>query len=115
MSAVLPNKPRLTTSYSFSKVPAVESWNTPEITPAPHSNGAESVRSLSTTSRARNIDREEPCFVTKSVSFTHERAHWVNAVRNDLITKGQVVRTLSSLLPDEADMVTTFAVGKVVG
>lgn len=64
------------------------------------------MRSLSTTSRARNIDREEPCFITKSVSYTHERAHWVNAVRNDPIAKEQVVRILSSLLPDEADRVT---------
>jgi len=58
----------------------------------PHSNGATSVRGLFTTSAAWNVDPEEPCFIAKSVSYTHERVHWVNAVRNDPVVKEQVVR-----------------------
>ena len=113
MSAILQsNKPRLTTSYSFPKLPAVGRWNTLAITPAPHSNGASSVSSVSTKSRARNIDREEPCFITKSVSYTHERAHWVNAVRKDSVLKEQVVRPPSNLVP--VLVITLIGVGELI-
>ena len=112
MSAILQSNKRLTTSYSFYKLPAVAHWNTLAITPAPHSNGASSVSSVSTKSRARNIDREEPCFITKSVSYTHERAHWVNAVRKDSVLKEQVVRAPSNLVTGL--VITLIGVGELI-
>ena len=39
----------------------------------------------------RIIERSEPCFITKRPSYTLERAHWVNAVRNSPNLKVKIV------------------------
>jgi hypothetical protein len=87
MSAVLPAQKILTMSTNFYKIPGVQTWGVPDLIPAAHSGDAPSVSSTASTSY-RNIDREEPCFITKSSCYTHER----NAVRSDPEVKEEVVR-----------------------
>jgi len=65
---------KLTTTFSLAKLQAVER--------APHSAGA---KSAATTRGAsdRTIDRAEPCFITNVSAYTHQQAHWINAIRGD--------------------------------
>lgn len=97
MSDIFSKSSRLTTSYNFSKIEAVPAWGLGAIVRAPHSTGAASIASSTSRTAAatrRNIDRSEPCFVTGRASYTHERAHWVNAVRKNPTRKRKVVSTL---------------------
>ncbi|KAF8806814.1 hypothetical protein BYT27DRAFT_7338816 [Phlegmacium glaucopus] len=82
---------KITTSTNFYKVPRIQAWGVDDLTPDAHSGGAPSASST-TSITYRNIDREEPCFITKSPCYTHERVHWVNAVRNDPDVKEEIVR-----------------------
>lgn len=88
-----PNQ-RLSTTFAYSKVAAVDDFDVAELV-RDHSAGAASQTSsnASTTAREtrRNISRAEPCFITKRPSYTLERAHWVNAVRNDPSRKKLIV------------------------
>ncbi|CAA7269271.1 unnamed protein product [Cyclocybe aegerita] len=43
------------------------------------------------------ISRDERCLITKSISYTHERAHWVNAARSDADRKEEVEEFLVNL------------------
>ena len=49
------------------------------------------------------IDRAEPCLVTGSILYTHERVHWINAVRSDVDKKGEIVS------PSPQSMLTNYA------
>ncbi|KAF8817287.1 hypothetical protein BYT27DRAFT_7153441 [Phlegmacium glaucopus] len=83
-SAVLKAEKKITTSTNFYEVPGVQAWVLDDLTPDAHSSGAPSASS--TTS----ITYQEPCLITKSSCYTHERVHWVNAVRNDPDVKEEV-------------------------
>lgn len=89
---------RLSVNFKFAYVPAMslpEPYEPLEPIPrAPPSDDAALTQKTAsvTSSQARakdsetrhkhKIPREEPCFVTGSISYTNEQAHWVNAVRN---------------------------------
>ncbi len=42
-------------------------------------------------SRRRGVDLAEGCFLTKSVKYTHQLAHWVNAVRDEYRAGSEIV------------------------
>ncbi|KAF8645810.1 hypothetical protein AX16_007565 [Volvariella volvacea WC 439] len=92
--------------------------NVPSIVPAPgmptwdeelgniarpeRSDGRSSVVSQDLNSNAsgsdrRIIARNEPCFITKSISYAHDQAHWVNAVRKDSRRKWDIEAHLRQL------------------
>lgn len=97
MSALLPKEKKLTTSFAYNEVEAVDDFNVSALV-RDHSAGAPS-QAPSTTARAtrRNISREEPCFITKRRCYTLERVHWVKAVKKDPLRKKEIVCCL--LLP----------------
>ncbi len=90
---------RISTKRPFSKIEALrtDGWNLEEVRPGTHSGQALSVTSAN-SSNARTLKtklrRTEPCFITKRFTVTHERAHWVNAIRDDPDTKRIVVNIL---------------------
>ena len=92
---------KLSTSFAYSKMEAVADFGVDALV-RNHSPGLASQASsnASTTHRQtrRNIDRSEPCFITKRPSYTLERAHWVNAVRKDRGLKANVVCSLPLLM-----------------
>ena len=97
MSTLLPSG-RLTTTFAYSTVDAVPSFNVPEI-PRDHSLVASSrASSYASGTRRLVLEREEPCFITKRPSFSLEIAHWVNAVREDPARKALVVGYMHTLL-----------------
>lgn len=90
---------RISTKCPFSKIEALRTngWNLEEVKTGTHSGGAPSVTSAN-SSNARTLksrlQRTEPCFITKRLTVTHERAHWINAIRDDPDTKAIVVSIL---------------------
>ena len=92
------SEPRLATNHPFSKLVEVTKWGVDPILRAPHSLGAASVASTTTRTRSTPIKRDEPCFITKSSSYAHEKAHWVNAVRNNATLKREIVGGLKLFL-----------------
>ncbi|KAF8521398.1 hypothetical protein BU17DRAFT_87952 [Hysterangium stoloniferum] len=81
-------------SIVFATVPGM--MGLPDILQPPHSGGGMTTAS-SHMSLRHNIPREERCFITKSVSYMHERAHWINAVRGDNDLKNDVELLLADL------------------
>ncbi|KAF8148225.1 hypothetical protein B0H34DRAFT_812022 [Crassisporium funariophilum] len=69
MSAI-PKARGLTTSFNLSKTSEVKAWGLDALIPAAHSAGAPSVESHESTAGI-------------TACFTHERVHWVNALRYD--------------------------------
>jgi len=65
----------------------------PVITRPPGSVSATGSVSGSATSGV--IDRNERCLITKSLHCTHDRAHWISAVRKDLDRKIEIVSPLT--------------------
>jgi len=72
---------KLTTNFPLSKLQEVPAWNAPAVARAPHSAGVKSAASSTRLASDRTIDRAEPCFVTKASAYTHQQAHWINAIR----------------------------------
>ena len=68
----------LSTTFSLSKLQAVPEWNAEAVVPAPHTGGAGSAAS---STRLATIDRAEPCFITNVSAYTHQQAHFINAIR----------------------------------
>lgn len=60
----------------FAKVPAL--GDLPEIQPAEGSVSNVSPR----PGINGGVDLAEGCIITRSIKYTHQLAHWVNAVRN---------------------------------
>lgn len=77
---------------SFARLPGMGSLRT--IERPPHSGGRTPAGS-SEHSSSRILERDERCFVTKTISYNHEQAHWVNAVRSDRDRSQEVVSALS--------------------
>jgi len=93
MSVLFDNK--LSTSFAYNTVEAVSDFGVDALV-RNHSAGAASSNASTTARQTRqNIDRAEPCFITKRPSYTHERAHWVNAVRGNPNLKEKIVCSLS--------------------
>ena len=80
----------------FIKIKAVPELDLPALV-RPHSSGAPSVSSISTSirSESRKIGREESCFITKGHAYSLEKAHFVNAVRHNENLKADVVSHLT--------------------
>jgi hypothetical protein len=97
--SILLDDGRISTKIPFSKIEALRTngWNLDEVKAGSHSGRALSVTSAN-SSNARalktKLHRTEPCFITKRFTVTHERAHWVNAVRDDPYTRRIVVSIL---------------------
>jgi hypothetical protein len=73
--SLLTKQNRLTVKQ-FASVPAL--LDLPDIQRAPPTiSGISSFRGVEA-----GIDLSEGCFVTKSVKYTHQLVHWVNAVRS---------------------------------
>lgn len=109
--------PRITVNFKFAYVPSMilpEPYEPLEpISRPPPSDGAATTHKTasvtSTQAKAKDPDvrhrhkipREEPCFITGSISYIHEQAHWVNAVRNKNTTmqdgRERPVRNIYSL------------------
>ena len=86
---------RITTSFPYNMIDSNSDLGLPSLH-RPHSLGKASIQSgltgeTSKREAKRNIKRSEPCFVTKRISYTLERAHWINAVQNDRHLKAKVV------------------------
>lgn len=64
----------------FSKIPGLQGL--PDIE-RPTASVAGSAASSAHSQTDSVIDRDEPCFITKSILYTHEQAHWINAERSD--------------------------------
>ena len=61
---------------------AVPAWRAPAVERAPHSAGITPATSSSSVRQSsRTIERSEPCFVSKTSAYTHQQAHWINAIR----------------------------------
>ncbi|TFK62510.1 hypothetical protein BDN72DRAFT_848574 [Pluteus cervinus] len=90
---------QVSTTLTFSNLPGVSQWGTGDITRGPNSYGsARTAPSVATTTEGnRNIARSEPCFITKKLSYTHERMHWVSAARTSSTTKGSIEKSLRDL------------------
>jgi len=94
---------RISTTFPYNKVHGIPELDLDDLD-CDHSAGAPasiaSASPASTTARAerRNIGRAEPCFITKQTAYSHVKAHWVNAVRNDKRMKFSVV-SFRSLFP----------------
>jgi hypothetical protein len=67
------------TAKQFASVPAL--LDLPEIQRVPASVSNVSSR-LSSSGRYGNIELQEGCLITKSVKYTHQLAHMVNAVHS---------------------------------
>ena len=101
---------RISTSFAYNRVEGVADFDV-EALVRTHSAGLRSQTSsiASTTAREtrRIISRSEPCFVTKRLSYTLERVHWVNAVRKDPGLKLAIVSPCHSthvyLIPSEQE------------
>lgn len=98
---------KISTTFNYNKIRAVPELDLPALV-RPHSGGAPSVSSISTSirSESRKIGREESCFITKGHAYSLERAHFVNAVRRDENLKADVVssfdlRTKTILIPEQ--------------
>jgi hypothetical protein len=78
------NQVKLSTNFSLPKLHSVDAWDAPLVLRVPHSSGAASVASSTSTNRVEkhNVDRAEPCFITNVSSYVHKRAHWINAIRS---------------------------------
>jgi len=78
----------------FSKVPALGP-NIAAVDRPPHSAGGSSA----TTSQTHHsvVKRDEPCFVTNSILYTHELVHFVRDIQGDDDRKEKIVRALHSL------------------
>src|SRR6266511_1439210 len=74
---------KLTTAFSLAKLQQVSAWNTEAVERAPHSAGAKSAASSTRLASDRTIDRAEPCFITNVPAYTHQQAHWINAIRGN--------------------------------
>jgi len=72
---------KLTTTFPLSKLQEVSAWSAPAVARAPHSAGVKSAASSTRLASDRTIDRAEPCFITKVSAYTHQQAHWINAIR----------------------------------
>jgi hypothetical protein len=79
---------------SFAKVPGIPSLNLEDIKRPPHPGTASSAASSQSDSQ-RILSRDEPCFVTNSIRYTNEQAHWISAVGRDPASKADVVRDFS--------------------
>lgn len=90
MSIFTPGDNRRLSVARFSRIPGFQ--NLPAIEPLPSSAGG-SVASSSESQTSTLIARDEPCLITKSISYTHERAHWISAVRGNNSLKAEVVGT----------------------
>jgi len=82
-------KDDILTVNMFSKVPALGP-SLAALSRPPHSAGNSSV-DISQIYHSV-VKRDEPCFVTKSILYTHEIIHFVNDVRGDNNLKADVVR-----------------------
>ncbi|TEB33676.1 hypothetical protein FA13DRAFT_1812305 [Coprinellus micaceus] len=74
---------RLSTSFPYTKVNAIEKLDLPAIE-HDHSAGGQSAASSCAGSEregSQGIPAEEPCFVTRRVGYGLQNAHWANAVR----------------------------------
>jgi len=72
---------KLTTTFPLAKLQGVPVWNAPAVARAPHSAGVKSAASSTRLASDRTIDRAEPCFITNGSAYTHQQAHWINAIR----------------------------------
>jgi len=72
---------KLTTTFPLSKLQQVPAWDAPAVARAPHSAGVKSAASSTRLASDRTVDRDEPCFITNVSSYTHQQAHWINAIR----------------------------------
>ena len=86
MSRLLTDRNRvtkLTTTFSLAKLQEVAAWNAQAVGRAPHSAGAKSAASSTRGASDCTIDRAEPCFITNASAYTHQQAHWINAIRGN--------------------------------
>ena len=74
---------KLTTTFSLAKLQEVPAWNARAVGRAPHSAGVKSAANSTRLASDRTIDRAEPCFITNASAYTHQQAHWINAIRGD--------------------------------
>ena len=70
----------------FARVPAL--LDLPAIQRAPASVSDVS----SSRGPAGGVDLSEGCLITKTIKYTHQLAHWVNAVRNKFADSRLIVR-----------------------
>lgn len=87
---------RLSTSFPYTKVNAIEKLDLPAIE-HDHSAGGQSAASSYTRSERegrQGIPAEEPCFVTRRVGYGLQNVHWANAVRGkeNKLAKSTIVR-----------------------
>jgi len=101
----------LTTKLNFAKIEALQDhgYNLEEVTHATHSlNGTTTAPTTATSATGkvvkRAIKRTEPCFITKRSAIWHQRAHWVNAVRNNATLKRTIVGFSATNLSVHADL-----------
>ena len=74
---------KLTTTFSLAKLQGVSAWSAQAVERAPHSAGAKSAATFTRGASDRTIDRAEPCFITNVSAYTHQQAHWINAIRGN--------------------------------
>ena len=83
------------TVKKFSKVPALGP-NIAAVDRPPHSAGGSSATASQTHHSV--VKRDEPCFVTNSILYTHELVHFVRDVQGDDDRKEEIVRALHQYL-----------------
>ncbi|TFK71216.1 hypothetical protein BDN72DRAFT_475337 [Pluteus cervinus] len=81
----------------FAAVPSlkISSHQLPAIERPAHSDGGSSASS--STDERGLVDREEPCFITKTVSYMHECVRMIDAVRSDPERKDDVEQLIKQL------------------
>ncbi|KAF9485947.1 hypothetical protein BDN70DRAFT_870425 [Pholiota conissans] len=90
----LTSKPTRLTVAPFSQLPAIGAL--PAITRPPASVAA-SVAGSAMSATAYVVARDERCLITRSFSYTHERARWISAVRGDEDRKTEVEQFIIGL------------------
>ena len=85
--ALLTDEGRFTVG-PFARVPAM--LDLPEIPPRPSNTVPNTTPSQDAASR-HSVDLTEGCMLTKSIRYTHQLAHWVNAVRGQGRDPSEVV------------------------
>ncbi|KAF8521401.1 hypothetical protein BU17DRAFT_87955 [Hysterangium stoloniferum] len=82
-------------SISFATVHGM--MGLPHILQPPHSGGCLTTASSQVSSIPYNVPQDEPCFITKSLSYMHEQAHWIDAIQGDSELKNDVESLIIAL------------------
>ena len=87
---------RISTSFNHNKIKVIPELGLPALNRS-HSATVASVSSVTSSLReTREMSKAEPCFITRQNGYSLEKAHLVNAVRNNPTLKSEIV---SDLIP----------------